>query len=62
MHIHPELAILGMLSSLALVLWLVIAIPFAIIRLKNIRASEIAMLICALFVVLAIATPDTLFA
>jgi len=50
-----------MLFSFVLMAWLVVAIPFWIVRRKSTNASDITMLICAALVTLAIVTPDTFF-
>jgi len=51
-----------MLGSVAVMLWLAVAIPYFIIRRKDVRAIDIVMLLGAAFVTIAIVIPDTLFA
>ena len=62
MHIHPMLAIVGTASCLAFMVWLLLAIPYAIGRRKVASVADVAMIGCAAFVVAAIVIPDTLFA
>jgi hypothetical protein len=62
MHIHPIFAIVGMLFCLAVMVWLLPAIPFAIARRKIISLADVAMVACALFVAVAIVIPNNFFA
>ena len=62
MHIHPALAIVGMLSCLALMVWLLPAVFYAVSRRESISTSDISMIACAALVALAIVTPDNFFA
>jgi hypothetical protein len=61
MHIHPALAITGMLGCLALMVWLLPAIFYAVERRESIGVSDISMIACAAFVVFVIVIPDTFF-
>ncbi len=61
-HIHPLFAIAGMLCGVALMAWLLPAIPYAIVRRKAINRADVAMIACGVFVALAIVTPDNFFA
>jgi hypothetical protein len=62
MHIHPMLAIVGFLGSLGVMLWLLPAIPYSIVRRRAVGIVDVAMIACAAFVVVAIVIPDTFFA
>ena len=62
MHIHPVFAIIGMVSCLAVMVWLLAAIPYAIARRKIISVADVGMVICAVLVAVAIIIPDTFFA
>jgi hypothetical protein len=61
-HIHPGLALVGTLCSLAVALWLLIAIPYAIMRRRDIEPSDWLMMACSVLVIVALALPDTFFA
>lgn len=61
-HIHPGLAVVGTLGSLAVALWLLIAIPFAVVRRRDIEPLDRLMMAGAVFVIAALALPDTFFA
>jgi len=62
MHLHPTLAIFGLICSLSVMVWLMTAIPYAIARRRHIRMSDVFMMACAAFVVVVLVIPDTLFA
>lgn len=62
MHIHPGLAVVGLLGSLAGMLWLLPAIPYSIVRRSAISIVDVAMIACAVFVTVAITIPDNFFA
>jgi hypothetical protein len=62
MHIHPMIAIVGMLGCLAVMLWLLPAIPYAIARRRAIGVTDVAMIACSLFVAAAVVIPDNFFA
>jgi hypothetical protein len=62
MHIHPGLAVVGLLGSLAMMLWLSPAMPYSIIRRHAISIVDLAMLVCAVFVTVAVTIPDNFFA
>jgi hypothetical protein len=61
-HIHPEFALVGILGSLALAPWLLIAAPYAIARRRDIEPWDWLMMIFSLLVIVALALPDTFFA
>lgn len=61
-HIHPGFAVAGALCSLALGVWLLIAIPYAIVRRREIEPWDWLMMAGTLMVILALAAPDTFFA
>ena len=61
-HIHPGFALAGTLCSLAIAIWLLIAVPYAIVRRIDIEPSDWLMLAGAVMVILALAVPDTFFA
>lgn len=62
MHIHPGFFFAGSLSAGLLMLWLIPAVAYALIRREFIRAVDIVMVFVALFVTVAMWTPDTFFA
>lgn len=62
MHLHPLIAIVGMFSCLAVMLWLIPAIPCAIARRRDIGVSDVAMIACSLLVAAAVVLPDNFFA
>jgi len=61
-HIHPEFALVGILGSLALALWLLIAVPYAIARRRDIEPWDWLMMIFSVLVIVGLALPDTFFA
>ncbi len=61
-HIHPLVATIGLLSLWALMAWSAAAFAFVALRRKRVTPFEIAMFISALFVIVAMAIPDTFFA
>ena len=61
-HIHPEFALVGILDSLALALWLLIAVPYAIARCRDIEPWDRLMMIFSVLVIVALALPDPFFA
>lgn len=62
MHIHPTLAIVGLFGSLGVMLWLLPAIPYSIVRRRVVGVADAAMIACAVLVVLAVTIPDNFFA
>jgi hypothetical protein len=62
MHIHPMFAVVGVLSCLGTMTWMLPAIPYAIIRRKEIGLADAAMIACATLVTLIIVLPDNIFA
>jgi uncharacterized BrkB/YihY/UPF0761 family membrane protein len=61
-HIHPGFALAGTLCSIAVALWLLIAIPYAIVRRRDIEPWDWLMMAGAVTVILALAVPDTFLA
>jgi hypothetical protein len=61
-HIHPGFAVAGTLCSLAIAVWLLIAIPYAIVRRRDIEPLDWLMMAGAVTIILASAIPDTFFA
>jgi len=61
-HIHLGFAVVGTLCSLAVALWLVIAVPYAIVRRRDIEPWDWLMMAGSVLVILALALPDTFFA
>jgi len=62
MHIHPAFVIVGLLCSLAVMLWLLPAIPYFILHRRVISITDVVMIACAAFVAVAIVIPDNFFA
>lgn len=62
MHIHPGFAIAGIFCCLAVMVWLLLAVFYAIARRKMIRVTDVAMIASAVFVTAAIVIPDNFFA
>jgi hypothetical protein len=62
MHIHPALAIIGMLGCLALMAWLLPAVFYAVARRESINAADISMIACSALVAFALVVPDNFFA
>jgi len=62
MHIYPALAFIGILGSLGVMLWLLPAIPYAIVRRQAVGIADAAMIACAVFVTVALTIPDNFFA
>jgi hypothetical protein len=61
-HIHPMFFVLGMVCSLALAIWLFPGIAYAVARRKEMRISDLVMILGALIVIVALALPDNTFA
>jgi uncharacterized BrkB/YihY/UPF0761 family membrane protein len=61
-HIHPGFAVAGTLCFLAVALWLLIAILYAIVRRRDIEPWDWLMMAGAVTVILVLAVPDTFFA
>jgi hypothetical protein len=61
-HIHPGLAVAGTLCSLAMALWFLISVPFAIARGRDIEPWDWLMMACSVLIFVALALPDTFFA
>ena len=61
-HIHPGFAVAGTLCSLALALWLLISVPFAIARQRDIEPWDWLMMTCSLLIIVALTLPDRFFA
>ena len=58
----PGFAVAGTLCSLALAVWLLIAIPYAIARRREIEPWDWLMMAGTVMVILALVAPDTFFA
>lgn len=56
-HIHPTFAIVGMLCCLAVMVWLLPAISYALVHRKAISVADVTMIFCAAFVAVAIIVP-----
>jgi len=61
-HIYPGLAVVGTLFSLALIVWLLPAVPYAIVRREELSIVDVGMIAWAMFVAAAIVVPDNFFA
>jgi len=61
-HIHPGFAVAGTLCSFALAVWMLIAVPYAVARRREIEPWDWLMLAGTAMVILALAVPDTFFA
>ncbi len=61
-HIYPGFAVIGMLCSLAVVLWLLVTIPYAVMRRRDIEPWDWMMMAGSAVVIVALALPDTFFA
>src|SRR5215469_5635111 len=61
-HIHPELAVIGTLCSVAVALWLLITVPYAVVRRRDIEPWDWLMMAGSVLVILILALPDTFFA
>jgi hypothetical protein len=62
LHIHPGFAVLGIVSSSVLALWLLVAIPYAVARRRDIGPWDWIMMASSIFVIVALTLPDTFFA
>ena len=62
MHIHPFLAIGGVLFCYLLMLWLIPAAAYLVKRRERISALDKVMVLASLFVAIMIMLPDTFFA
>jgi hypothetical protein len=51
-HIHPGFAVAGTLCSLAVALWLLIAIPYAVVRRRDLEPCDWLMMAGAVTVIL----------
>lgn len=61
-HIHPGFAVLGTVCSLAVELWLLITVPYAIVRRRDIEPWDWMMMAGSAVVIVALALPDRFFA
>ena len=61
-HIHPGFAVLGMVCSFAVALWLLITVPYAIVRRRDIEPWDWMMMAGSTAVIVALVLPDTFFA
>ena len=60
-HIHPLFAIAGGLSDYLMILWLVPAGVYAVVRRRNVSAIDLAMIFIGILVAVALMIPDDLF-
>jgi hypothetical protein len=60
-HIHPGLAVIGIVCSLALALWFLIAVPYAITHRRDIEPWDWFMMTASVAVIGALVIPDTFF-
>ena len=60
-HIHPGFAVAGILCTLAVALWLLITIPYAILRRRDIEPWDWLMVAGSVAIILALVVPDTFF-
>jgi len=61
-HIHPGFAVLGTVCFLAVALWFLIAVPYAIAHRRDIELREWMMTAASVAVIVALAVPNTFFA
>jgi uncharacterized membrane protein len=61
-HIHPGLAVFGTVCSFAVALWLLITVPVAIVRRRDIEQWDWMMMAGSAAIIVALALPDTFFA
>lgn len=61
-HIHPGFAVVGTVCSLAVALWLLITIPYAITRRRDIEPWDWMMMTGSAAVIVALALPNAAFA
>ena len=61
-HIHPMFFLVGVICAYTLILWLAPALFYLVIHRKTISGVDAAMVAVALFVLVAVITPDILFA
>jgi hypothetical protein len=61
-HVHPGFAVLGTVCSLAVALWFLITIPYAIVRRHDIEPWDWMMMTGSAAVIVALALPDKFFA
>lgn len=61
-HIHPGLAVIGTLASLAITLWLLIAVPFAVARRIDVEPYDWLMMAGSVLIIAVLVVPATFFA
>jgi hypothetical protein len=61
-HIHPGFALVGTLCSLAVAFWLLVTVPYAIARRRDVEPWDWLMMACSVLVIVALTLPDTFFA
>ena len=61
-HIHPGFAVVGTVCSLAVALWLLITLPYAVVRRRDIEPWDWMMMGGSAAVIVTLALPDTFFA
>jgi len=62
MHIHPFFSIAGIMCCVLLMLWIIPALIYVLLRWSISSKAEVAMVVLALLVTVAIVLPDTFFA
>ena len=62
LHIHPGFAVAGILCSFAVALWLLVAVPYAIVRRRDIELWDWLMMVASVIVILILSVPDNFFA
>ena len=61
-HIHPGFAVIGTLCSLAVALWLLLTVPYAIARRHDIEPWDWLMMAASVLVIVTLVLPDNFFA
>ena len=62
LHIHPVFSIVGMLACMLLMVWLLPALIYVFLRRRDLAWPDIAMLLIAGLITIAIVIPDDFFA
>lgn len=60
-HVHPGFAVAGTLCSLAVAVWLLITVPYAIVRRHHVEPWDWLMMAASAMVIAVLAVPDTFF-
>lgn len=61
-HAYPGFAVVGTLCSLAVAVWLLLTLPYAIARRHDIEPWDWLMMAASVLVIVALALPDNFFA